>query len=95
MAWLNAEYGILPVLAALVLLTGAFILLWKCAKNSDRLSRYLYAVLLLRTILGLIANLLVVYSTNITPLMMGLMPWDLIFVIMILWTRQNGDNNAE
>ena len=93
LAWLNAEYGILPVLAALVLLTGAFILLWKCAKNSDRLSRYLYAILLLRTILGLIANLLVVYSTTITPLMMGLKPWDIIFVIMILWTRKDRHEN--
>jgi len=93
MAWLNAEYGILTVLAALVLLTGAFFLLLKCAKNSDRLSRYLYAVLLLRTVLGLIANLLVVYSTEITPLMMGLMPWDIIFVIMILWRRTDRHEN--
>lgn len=95
LAWLNAEFGILPVLAALALLTGAFILLWKCAKNSDRLSRYLYAVLLLRTVLGLIANLLVVYSSTITPLMMGLMPWDIILVIMILWPRQNRHEETE
>ncbi len=95
LTWLHYIFGILPVIAAVLLLAGAFIFLWKCAKKNDRLSRYLYTVLLLRTVLGLLANLLVVYSTDITPLMMGLMPWDLIFVIMILWTRQNGDNNAE
>jgi len=84
----------LPVAAALVLSASVFILLWQCAKNSDRLSRYLYAVLLLRTVLGLIANLLVVYSTEITPLMLGLMPWDVIFVIMILWTREDRHENT-
>lgn len=89
LTWLNYLYGILPVIATLLLLSGVFVLLWKCAKNSDRLSRYLYAVLLLRTVLGLSANLLVVYSTEITPLMMGLMPWDVIFVIMILWKRMD------
>lgn len=87
LTWLRHVYGILPVIAAILLLAAVFILLWKCAKNSDRLSRYLYAVLVLRTVLGLIANLLVVYSTEITPLMMGLMPWDVILVIMILWKR--------
>lgn len=87
LAWLNYIYGFLPVVVAILLLAGVFVLLWKCAKQSDRLSRYLYAVLVLRTVLGLIANLLVVYSTEITPLMMGMMPWDVIFVIMILWRR--------
>lgn len=87
LVWLNYVYGFLPVAAAMLLLVGVFVLLWKCAKNSDRLSKFLYTVLLLRTVLGLIANLLVVYSTEITPLMMGLMPWDVIFVIMILWRR--------
>jgi len=94
LAWLNSAFGILPVAAALVLSASVFILLWQCAKNSDRLSRYLYAVLLLRTVLGLIANLLVVYSTEITPLMLGLMPWDVIFVIMILWTREDRHENT-
>jgi len=95
LTWLRHVYGILPVAAAVLLLAAVFILLWKCAKNSDRLSRYLCAVLVLRTVLGLIANLLVVYSTEITPLMMGLKPWDIIFVIMILWTRKDGHENKE
>lgn len=87
LTWLHCLYGILPVIGAVLLLAAVFILLWKFVKHSDRLSHYLYAVLLLRTLLGLIANLLVVYSTEITPLMLGLMPWDVVFVMMILWRR--------
>ena len=95
LTWLHYRYGVLPVIAAILLLTVVFILLWKCAKHSDRFSRYLYAVLLLRTVLGLIANLLVVYSTEITPLMMGLMPWDVAFVIMILWKRTDRNEKTD
>jgi len=65
------------------------ILPYRCAKQRDRLSQYLYAVLLLRTVLGLLANLFLVYSTEITPLMMGRIPFDVIFVILILWTKTN------
>jgi len=86
-AWLYQVYGILPVLAVLVFLAGIFLLLHRCTKHSGRFVKYLYAVLLLRTVLGLLANLLLVYSAEITPLMMGYMPFDVVFVILILLTR--------
>ena len=88
-AWLYQIFGILPVLIVLALLTGVFLLLRQCVKNSGRFHKYLYSVLLLRTVLGLLANLLLVYSTDITPLMMGLIPYDVIYIIMILSSKEN------
>jgi len=86
-AWLYQVYGILPVLAVLILLAESFLLLRHCTKHSGRFCRYLYTVLLLRTVLGLLANLLLVYSTDITPIIMGRLPLDIIFVILILCSR--------
>ncbi len=94
-AWLYQVYGILPVLAVLVLLAGMFLLLRKCAENSGWFGRYLYAVLLLRTGLGLLANLFLVYSSEITPLMMGRLPMDIIYVIMILCEQKNRHEKTE
>jgi len=70
------------VLGVLILLAGALILLGMAAKSS--LGRYLWTILLARTVLGLAANLLVVFSTNVYPLMMGSFPLDLLFVGIIL-----------
>ncbi len=82
LAWIRYVYGIFAALGVLLLIGVTFFLLYKCVGNNG-LRRYLFAVLAVRTVIGLAANLLLVFSTDMTPLMLGSM-YDIAFVLGIL-----------
>lgn len=83
-AWLRSACGIWTAIAAVAVLAALLILLYRAARSGGRFSMALYGVLLAKTAVGLLNNLFLFLSAEMTPMMLGYRPIDLILVILIL-----------
>lgn len=82
LAWIRHAYGLFNAIVLLIFLGATLYLLYKCC-GKNRLRLCLFAILSVRTAIGLAANLLLVFATDITPLMLGSM-YDIALILGIL-----------